>query len=207
MDKNDVKACLKFKFRTWKRSFAVFFAVFIISFITGTILYKGAHLEFLSSVFGYFINAFDKGFTASLSVLLLHLIPFFILFVAGPTIYAPSASFITVCLTGLFNGAQASYIMRRGRIALAMFETVFSSAVSYLLILWAIMTTLSSIRLFTDVKKEDAPELFTGSMFCTAGFRKTFNYRYILSYIGFYIFMSLGASVLTLLRALAATLF
>jgi len=68
------------------------------------------------------------------------------------------------------------------------------------------MVTLSALRIFTDKKTDSKNEIFEGSLFCAAGFRGIFNYRYVLTYIGFYIFISLVAVGVTLLRALAVML-
>ena len=205
--KDDVKAILRFKFKSWRLCFGIFFASFIISCITGTILYRGARLEPLTSVYGYFLSAIDTGFKAAFSVFLVFLAPFFLLYVAGPTVYAPLTSALTVVATGLFNGAETAYLMGRGRLALSLFELIFSTAVSYLLILWATLVTLSAVRLFTDTKKGSRPELFTGSLFNVGDFRGIFNFRYIFTYTGFYVLLSLGTLLLTLLRALSTSLF
>ena len=69
------------------------------------------------------------------------------------------------------------------------------------------MVTLTALRIFTDTKKGSSPQLFEGSLFCAGGFRGIFNYRYILSYVGFYIFISLTTSIVVLVRAVAASLF
>ena len=205
--KEDLKAQVRYKFRTWKRSFVVFFVLFIISFIVGTILYNSSCLEFLSPIFGYMLNAYDAGFSSGFSVLLFLNFPFFVLYIAGPTIYAPTASALTIVGAGIFSGAQISYFMREGRLALCLFEIVFSSATSYFLILWAVMVTLSSMRIFTDNVKDSPSELFTGKLFRADKFCKIFNLRYIFTYTCFFIFMSLAAVLVSAIRAFAAALF
>lgn len=205
--KEDLKAQVRYKFRTWKRSFVIFFSLFIISFIVGTILYKNSYLEFISPVFGYMLAAFDTGFTAAFSVLLFSTVPFFILYIAGPTIYAPLTSFLTICATGVFSGAQVSHFMREQRVALCIFEIIFSSATAYFMILWAVMVTLSSMRIFTDEVKDTSREIFTGRLFRADKFCSIFNLRYILTYTCFFIFMSLSVVILSAVRALAASLF
>lgn len=204
--KEDLKAQVRYKFRTWKRCFVIFFALFIISFIVGTILYKSSYLEFLSPVFGYMLSAFDTGFRAAFSVFLLSAVPFFILYIAGPTIYAPLTSALTICVSGAFSGAQVSHFMREKRVALCLFEIIFSSATVYFLILWAVMVTLSSMRIFTDEVKDNR-ELFTGRLFRADKFCGIFNLRYIFTYTCFFVFMSLGVVLVSAIRAFTASLF
>lgn len=205
--REDLKAGVRYKFRTWKRSFVIFFSLFIISFIVGTILYKSSRLEFLAPVFGYILSAYDTGFTSAFSVLLFSSFPFFILYIAGPTIYAPLTSVLTLCATGAFNGALVSHFMREKRVALCLFEIIFSSATAYFLILWAVMVTLSSLRIFTDNVKDGTRELFTGRLFVADKFRGIFNFRYIFTYTCFFVFMSLFTVIISALRALIASLF
>ena len=205
--KEDLKAQVRYKFRTWKRCFVIFFSLFIISFIVGTILYKNTYLEFLSPVFGYMLNAFDRGFVSAFAFLLVSLFPFFVLWVAGPTIYAPFTSALTVVATGLFSGAKVSHFMREGRVVLCLFEIIFSSASAYFLILWAVMVTLSSMRIFTDNVDDTSRDIFTGRLFRAEKFCGIFNLRYILTYTCFYIFMSLAATLLAVVRAFAVSLF
>ena len=201
--KEELKAVSRHKFRTWRRAFTVFFIIFTLSFIVGAVIGKNGvmlpRLARLTSVFGL-------DFPRIFKTLAKALIPFFILFVFGPTIYAPVASTICIVLSGIMAGGESAYLFSVGRWGVALFEAIFSSAVNYLMILYATMVTLTALRIFTDRKKDSSPEIFEGSLFCASGFRGIFNYRYVLSYIGFYIFISLVTAGVTLVRAFAVML-
>jgi hypothetical protein len=195
------------KFRSWNICFYIFFALFILSFVLGTILYKTGRVEFLSALFQKVFYLYDKGFGMAFAVQCAAVLPFFALFVFGVTIYAPVTSFITVLLMGALSGGYCSYIMRLNRVALCIFEIIFSSITSYLLIIYSTMITLTALRIFTDVKKSDCPEIFDGTLFCAKGFRNIFNFRYIFSYIGFFLFICTFVTLAAALRTVAVTLF
>lgn len=207
MNASEIKSAIRYKFRTWKHWFYIFFSLYILSFVIGTVLFSNSKLAFLNPLLSLTLTCFSANFFEALRITLISLIPFFVLFVAGPTIYAPLTAFITVFSVGLYSGVESAFIINNGRMAFGIFELIFLSSEAYILILWASMTTLSALRIFTDIKKEDFPELFTGSLFCAGGFRRVFNFRYILSYIGFYIFMCSAALIFCVLRAVAAIIF
>ncbi len=204
--KEELKAIGRHKFRTWRRTFAVFFAIFIVSFILGSVIYSNSDKSALTPRLARLVSVMTLGFSEIYRAFLHSLVPFFLLFVFGPTIYAPVASATSVILTGFMCGTECSYLFGIGRWATAVFEIIFSSAVNYLMILYATMVTLTALRIFTDEKNNSKNEIFEGSLFCASGFRGIFNYRYVLSYIGFYVFISIVAAGVTLLRALAVML-
>ena len=205
--RDEFRALTREKFRNWKRCFLVFFFSYAFSFVIGTVLFRVGLVDFLLPVFSRMLNLFAVGFIPSFKILLLSLVPLFILFTSGPTIYAPLSAFVTVNVSGALSGVESAYLMRSGKIALSLFETIFSSSSGYFMIIYATMVTLTALRIFTDTKKGSSPQLFEGSLFCAGGFRGIFNYRYILSYVGFYIFISLTTSIVVLVRAVAASLF
>ena len=204
--KEEIKAISRHKFRTWRRTFAVFFTLFILSFILGSVIYSNSDKSALTPHLARLVSVMSLGFSEISRALLHSLVPIFWLFVFGPTIYAPVSSFLAVLLTGFMCGAECSYLFGIGRWATAVFEIIFSSAVNYLMILYATMVTLTAVRIFTDEKTDSKNEIFQGSLCCAAGFRGIFNYKYVISYISFYVFISLIAAGVTLLRALAVML-
>lgn len=204
--KEEIKAISRHKFRTWRHTFAVFFTVFLLSFILGAVIYSNSHPALITSRLARLSAIMSLSLGEIYRHFLHALIMFFLLFTFGPTIYAPVASALTVILTGLVSGAECSYLFEKGRWATAGLEIIFSSAVNYLMILYATMVTLTALRIFTDEKNGSSHEIFEGSLFCAKGFRGIFNYRYVLSYICFYVFISLVAAGVIFLRALAVML-
>lgn len=206
MEKEVRRAVARHKFKRWRIGFLVFFSVYLLCFITGSILFKWGTLDFLIPAMAKALSNFDKEFSLAFVTLLFPLAPAFLMFAAGITVYAPLISFLSCSLLGGVSGAFCSYCMSAGRVALTLFEIIFSSVVGYFTVIYATMTALSALKIYTDTKT-DSPELFTGSLFCAAGFRGIFNFRYAATYIAFYILLSIILTLITLARALLATLF
>ncbi len=206
MEKEVRRAVARHKFKRWKIGFIVFFGIYLLCFIIGSILFKEGVFDFLIPTMSRTLLSFDKGFSIAFTTLLFPLIPVFLMFSAGITVYAPLVSFLSCALLGAGSGAFCSYLMSVGRVALVLFEIIFSSVVGYFTVIYATMTSLSALKIFTDVKS-DAPELFSGSLFCASGFRGVFNFRYAATYIAFYVLLSATLTIITLIRTFAVTLF
>lgn len=206
MEKEVRRAVARHKFKRWKVGFLIFFGVYLLCFIAGSALLKQGAFDFLYPAMAKMLSAFDQGFSLAFVTLLFPLVPVFLMFASGITVYAPVISFLSCSLLGAWSGAFCSYCMSAGRVALTLFEIIFSSVVGYFTVIYATMTCLSALKIFTDIKS-DSPELFSGSLFCASGFRGVFNFRYAATYIAFYVLLSLVLILVTLIRTFAVTLF
>ena len=112
---------------------------------------------------------------------------------------------MSVLLFAASSGAGVSFFISEGRIALGMFEIIFSSLIGYATIIYATLCTLTCLRIFTDTDVDDGA-IFTGTLFRAERFRGIFNLRYALTYILFYILFSFITVLITALRALAVSL-
>ncbi len=204
MKKEDYRSIARHKFKTYKTGFAVFFAFYLISFILGSTLFAKGHLSFASPVLSRVLASYDTGFSGAVRVLLLTLLPTFLVFVSGITVYAPIACALSMISSGMFSGAACSFFISKSRIMLGLFEIIFSSVAGYASIIYSTVVTLVAMRIFTDVPKDS--ELFTGTLFTPSGFRGVFNYRFALSYIAFYIIFALFLSLVIIIRSLLASL-
>lgn len=119
-------------------------------------------------------------------------------FIAGPTIYAPVGSFITLFIYGVLAGARASLSV--GDTYTALVEVFFSSLTAYLLVVYSSFVTLTGIGIFTSQEDDGERRMFDGVMFRAKKFRGIFNFRYIASYILFFLLFLAGNSSAVLLK-------
>ncbi len=186
--KNYDKNIYRSKFLTYKKAFLFFFIVFTLSVILGTLLHKrGLLTPFFSNITPPLLKN-SGGFT---EILLL----FITLFLSGATIYAPLLSVMVISLSGLtladgLSGLTLSHFV------LELISRLFTA---YFLISYATFVTLTAFRIYTDegVKSTD---IFTGTLFLARGFRGIFNFRYIGSYILFFIIFTLPPLGVTILK-------
>ena len=205
--REDAKAIAKHKFKSWRRGFYIFFTLYALSYILCAVMLKTGKLEFLIPLVGRLIARMDGNLASAFLSLLVYIIPIFMLFTAGVTIYAPLMSAVIIIFLGGVSGVQCSLIARQGRIALCFFEVILGNAVGYISIIYAVLTTLCAMRIFTDIPKKEEHVIFEGTLFCGWGFRGIFNPKFVLTYIVFYIFITLLVTAITFLRAVTATIF
>ncbi len=207
MGKEERRALLRHKFRTYKTGFCIFFALYLLSFVLGAVLWKKGTLTFAEPAANTVLSFYNAGFLQSFRILLLSLFPLFLIFAAGITIYSPLISASSVFFSGAISGMLISFFMSRSRLALSMFEIVFSSVSGYATVIYATLCTLTALRIFTPPEETpQTPEIFTGTLFSSSHFRGIFNFRYALTYILFYILFSLAITLILALRALVVSL-
>ena len=177
------------KFLSYKRAFLFFFIVFTLAVILGTALEKRG---LLSPFFDSITPAILKNGGWYSEDLLL----FIMLFLAGATIYAPTLSVIVLSLSGL--------TLVKGLSGLTLYpfllELISRLFTAYFLISYASFVTLTALRIFTDDGIKNKTDLFTGTLFSARGFRGIFNFRYIGSYILFFIIFTLPTLGVTTLK-------
>ncbi len=206
MTRLERQAVFRQKFNSYRTGFCIFFISYLVSFIAGAILFGKGYFTTLTPIFSKILSCYNQGFLPSFRVLILTLVPPFLIFAAGVTVYSPLVSLVSVMTNGAASGMFSAFFIREGRVALGLFEVIFSSVLGYILVIYATLCTLTAIRIFTDVKTDGTSEIFTGTLFCATGFRRIFNLRYAMSYIAFYIILSLLCVLITLVRALAVSL-
>ncbi|MBQ7897310.1 MAG: hypothetical protein IJ323_02690 [Clostridia bacterium] len=125
----------------------------------------------------------------------LHLLFFLSVFVSGPTIYAPFSSLVTLILFGVvFGTASASPDFKTAVISL-----FFNAVSGYILSIYSSFATLTSMKIFTDTKSSDE-HIFEGTLFRAENFRGIFNFRYVGSYILFFIFFSASSTLVFIVK-------
>lgn len=172
------------KFNSYKTVFAIFFILVLISSIVGFKLIQRSS-GFASTV-GFIDSAFAKIPSLSRAAMMFETVFLMSVFIAGPTIYAPTSSFFALAVYGALIGARFFALTGR-ELHTILIEMVFSALCAYLLIIYSSFVTLTGIRIFTDVKTENKRELFDGVLFRAERFRGIFNIRYVASYIMFFI--------------------
>lgn len=125
----------------------------------------------------------------------IQLLFFLSVFISGPTIYAPFSSLVTLIVFGVtLGGASASPDFK-----IAVVSLFFNAVAGYVLSVYSSFVTLTSMKIFTDTKSSDA-HIFEGTLFRAEGFRGIFNFRYIGSYILFFIFFSASATLICIVK-------
>lgn len=120
---------------------------------------------------------------------------FLALFIAGPTIYAPFTAFLTLAFYGIiFGSLSASYDFKTAVISL-----FFTALCGYVLTVYATFVTLTSMKIFTDVKKPEG-NVLEGILFRANKFKGIFNFRYIGSYLLFFLFFTAFASAVLMFK-------
>lgn len=131
----------------------------------------------------------------SLFPIFLQLLFFLSVFISGPTIYAPFSSLVTLILFGvIFGGASASPDFK-----IAVTSLFFNAVSGYILSVYSSFATLTSMKIFTDTKSS-SEHIFEGTLFRAENFRGIFNFRYIGSYILFFIFFSASATLVFIVK-------
>lgn len=174
------------KFSSYRRTFLVYIIVFLISLTSFFILARRGILPALE-------NGFPVKTTAFLTTLF-----FLSVFVFGPTIYAPFNSFSTLLLFGALSGLSAGGEGNVGAAA-ALFFDFFTG---YLLTVYSSFVTLTSMKIFTLTKEP----VFEGTMFSGKSFRSVFNFRFIFSYILFFILFCAAAFLVGAIKGELLTL-
>lgn len=172
------------KFKSYKTVFAVFLITVVLSSVLGYLLYCNSP-EF-AGVTDAVGELFSQGASPVLSAILFELVFILGVFVAGPTIYAPVSSFSAVFIYGALFGAKFAS-KTNAEIYIILTEVFFFTVTAYLLVVYSSFVTLTGLRIFTDVKTEDKRELFDGVLFRAERFKGIFNFRYIASYIMFFL--------------------
>ena len=161
------------KFSSYRRTFLVFILVFLFSLTSFFILARRGILPTLENPLpvrttAFLISAF-----------------FLSVFVFGPTIYAPFNSFSTLLVFGALSGLTAG---GEGNVG-AVIALFFDFLTGYLLTVYSSFVTLTSMKIFTLTREP----LFEGVLFSGKSFRSVFNFRFIFSYILFFVLFSAAA--------------
>lgn len=182
------------KFKSYKTVFAVFLITVVLSSVVGYLLYQ-SNTDFAGVTDGV-ETLLSRSESPVLSTIFFELIFILGVFLAGPTIYAPAGSFSAVFLYGALFGARLAS-MANAQTYIILTEVFFFTVTAYLLVVYSSFVTLTGLRIFTDVKTDDKRELFDGVLFRAQRFRGIFNFRYIASYVAFFLlFLALlGVSV------------
>ena len=125
----------------------------------------------------------------------LQLLFFLTVFFFGPTIYAPVTSFLTLSLYGILFGS----LPNSKDFKTAVISLFFTALTGYILSIYASFVTLTSMKIFTDSKKSK-DHIFEGTLFRANNFKGIFNFRYIGSYILFFIFFTAFASIVLIVK-------
>lgn len=187
------------KFRSYKTVFAIFFITVLLSSVVGAVVcrrYFAAH-----SVFEILCSAYDN----ISSAILIELIFFLWVFAAGPTIYAPTSSFLAILIYGMLFGARLTECHALPLYAIAV-EILFSVATAYIFVVFSSFVTLTGLRIFTDNKSNKKRELFDGVLFRAEGFKGIYNIRYILSYILFFLIFLTSAMAFSAVKVFLLSL-
>ena len=193
--KNYDKTIYGKKFLTYKKAFLFFFTVFTLALTLGTVLEKRGLLSpFFDKVTPPMLQS---GGWYSGDLLL-----FITLFLSGATIYAPTLSVLVVSVSGL------TLVKSLSGLSLSPFllELVSHIFTAYFLISYASFVTLTAFRIFTDEGVKNGTDLFTGTLFSAQGFKGIFNFRYIGSYILFFIIFTAPSLGVTIIKEYLLTL-
>ncbi len=167
----------------------------MISSISGFFLCKSDadFSEFVSYIYGV-TSSFRPAFVFELIFLLA-------LFMAGPTIYAPALSVASIIIYALMSGAEIACGTDGGAF-ISLLQALLAALCTYLFIVYSSFVTLTGLRLFSSTPKSSQKELFDGVMFRTESFKGFFNYKFLASYIAFFVVFSLAIEVLCVLKVL-----
>ena len=157
----------KKKFKSYQTLFNLLIVLFFVFYFAGF---------FVGHIYGFRLDEYLYLFT--------YLLFFLVLFISGPTIYAPSTSFLTVMLFGGILGCNLSALSLKVGIITFFFDILIGT----LFVQYSAFVTLTAIKIFSPTLKTPALE---GVMFKATRFVGIFNFRYIGSYILFFIFYSL----------------
>lgn len=194
--KNYDKTIYGKKFLTYKKAFLVFFTVFTLSVAGGTILQKRGLLSpFFDNVLPPVMRSGEWCVT--------DLFFFITLFLSGATIFAPVLSATVLSLSGLTLAETLSGLT----LYPFLLELVSRLFTSYFLISYASFVTLTAFRIFTDEGVKKGVDLFTGTLFLARSFKGIFNFRYVGSYILFFIIFTLPSLGVTIIKEYLLSLF
>lgn len=186
------------KFKPYKITFFIFFAVLALAFSLGVYLFLSDFSVWrFSDICARIIN-YCKGSYAP--TLIFEMSFFLLVFISGPTIYAPVLSFLSVLVYGVFQGFRISMGLG-AHIFVFLIDILFSFFISYLLVIYSTFVTLTCLKIFRDTERDGKEELFDGVLFRAGRFCSIFNLRYIASYILFFTVFVLLASASALLRS------
>ncbi len=167
------------KFKSYKTLFTILMTVLLASSIFGFVIYSKKMPVGLW-------NFPDGLIQAKESSAILELLFLLCIFISGPTIYAPVASFSAVLIYGAITGCRIASASD-GQLFSIFIEAFFSTLSAYLIVIYATFVALTGLRIFTDEKTNNNRVLFDGVMFRAVRFRGIFNLRYIASYIAFFL--------------------
>lgn len=182
------------KFKPYKTVFAVFFTMASLSWISGYILESRCEefsrvTRFLSSLPYMTADPFTAGIVAELGIVLM-------IFIAGPTIYAPAGSLAALMLYAVLSGADTAASASSALVTAV--EGVLWAVSCYLVTVYASFCTMTGLTAFSAEGKPDG--MFTGAIFNTRRFRGIFNIRFIAAYIAAFILFSLFFAASAALR-------
>ena len=187
--KNYDKTIYGKKFLTYKKAFLFFFTVFTLSVILGTVTQKRGLLSpFFDKVTPPILQS-GGWYTGDLLL-------FITLFLSGATIYAPTLSVAVLSISGLTLPERLSGLT----LYPFLLELISHLFTAYFLISYASFVTLTAFRIFTDEGVKNGTDLFTGTLFSARGFKGIFNFRYVGSYILFFIIFTLPSLGVTIIK-------
>ncbi len=157
------------KFKSYKTLFTLLITLFFVFAFVGIYLGRSHNIRLNSHLFEYY-----------------QLVFFLLLFISGPTIYAPFTAFTTVIVFAFVSGVFISGTDLKSGIITFIFDTVLGT----LLVQYSAFITLTAIKIFTPTQEE---LILEGVMFKATRFVGIFNFRYIASYIAFFVFYTLFA--------------
>ncbi len=190
------------KFKPYKITFIVFFALLTVSFSLGVYLFlSGTAAWHIPAVCKRIINYCD----GSAAALIFELTFFITVFISGPTIYAPAVSFLSVFVYGVFQGFRISMGLGAPLVTL-LIDILFTFCISYLLVIYSTFVTLTCLKIFRDTKDEKKEELFDGVLFRAGRFCSIFNLRYLASYVMFFTVFVLLVSAFSFLKGFLVSL-
>lgn len=164
------------KFKSYKTLFTLLITLFFLFVFVGFYLERRYNFALRADFFDYY-----------------QLLFFLILFISGPTIYAPSTAFLTVSLFAVISGATLNSLDLKS----ALISFIFDSLLGTLLVQYSAFITLTAIKIFTPTRQSPVLE---GVLFKATRFVGIFNFRYIGSYIAFFVLYSLFAYAIVYVR-------
>lgn len=191
------------KFKPYKITFIVFFALLTLALSLGVYLFLSDFSVWrFSDICARIIN-YCKGSYAP--TLIFEMSFFLLVFISGPTIYAPAVSFLSVFVYGVFQGFRISMGLGAPLVTL-LIDILFTFCISYLLVIYSTFVTLTCLKIFRDTKDEKKEELFDGVLFRAGRFCSIFNLRYLASYVMFFTVFVLLVSVSSFLKGFLVSL-
>ncbi len=201
------------RFRTYRRSSAVFSIVFFLAFLLGVVL-TTAYLATprgidSAELFGLHWQSRDErglfefclyGFLCFLPYLLVSL-------VFGITIYAPVSSALCVAVCAFVQGGYLRFLIGYLYVNSGCFPALYYGLglflIAALIVAANAFGVCASFRCFTPRLEEarEQDQMFGGTLFCAPYYRSTINLRFLFSYLAFFCIFAILLWLLCLLQS------